>query len=295
MKFSSVEIIYNPNSTGNSHDVAKKLKSDLKTTMPELPVHLHATKYAGHAEKLAYTLASEHAQPLIVSSSGDGGYNEVVNGAMRAQSKGAHPVCAVLAAGNANDHSRTLLHEPLADLIRARRVSRIDLLKVRVKADGTDTERYAHSYVGFGLTPVVATELNKASLNALRESWIVVKTFVRYRPIRIRVQKKILELDSILFTNIGEMAKFLTVSQSAEATDGQFEVVLFKHTHKLRLVRRLAKAALRGLDSKKKYQEYSFTTLKRMPAQLDGEVLRVPKGAVVTVTSEHGTLSTLVS
>ena len=68
--------------------------------------------------------------PLIVSVSGDGGYNEVVNGVMDAGNDRA--VCAVRAAGNANDHRRVTREQPLADAIVAGDVRRIDLLRLTV-------------------------------------------------------------------------------------------------------------------------------------------------------------------
>src|SRR5437764_2946213 len=100
MKFSTVLIIYNPNSTGNSAGAARDLQKRLQTSL-KLPIRLLPTHYSGHAEELAYTGAKEHHNPLLVSSSGDGGYHEVINGAMRAQLTGAKPVCAVLPTGNA--------------------------------------------------------------------------------------------------------------------------------------------------------------------------------------------------
>ena len=102
--YTEVIIIYNPNSTGQSGDMARDLKKVLRTRMPRQKITLQATKYAGHAEELGYSLSKRSAQPLIISASGDGGYNELINGIMKAQNEGAHPVSGLLPAGNANDH-----------------------------------------------------------------------------------------------------------------------------------------------------------------------------------------------
>ena len=59
------------------------------------------TNHTGHATELAREAAAT-GSPLIVSDSGDGGYNEVVNGAM--------------ASGNANHHARFMHDEPLVEL-----------------------------------------------------------------------------------------------------------------------------------------------------------------------------------
>jgi diacylglycerol kinase (ATP) len=294
MQFSAIFIICNPNSTSNSVKNAKELKTELAKIFPKLEIKLQKTKYAGHAEKLAYKISMDSKKPLIISSSGDGGYNEVINGAINAQSKGARPVCAVLASGNANDHSRTLQNGSLLASIKSSKIQRIDLLKVAVTNSRQTHERYAHSYVGLGLTPIVATELNKTDLNTLKELIIVLKTFYKYRPFKIKRDNKILKLDSILFANIGEMAKVLTISKKSKPDDGLFEIIAFKHDHKARLLRKLVKAAISGLDQPKQSKKYQFSVLKDMPAQLDGELLKLDKNSTITITSEHKMLWTVL-
>ena len=81
-------------------------------------------------------------RPLLVSVSGDGGYNEVVDGTMQAGNDAA--VCAVLPAGNANDHRRATREQPLADAIVTGSVTRIDLLRLTVggSAIGTGKIRF---------------------------------------------------------------------------------------------------------------------------------------------------------
>ena len=70
-------------------------------------------------------------------------------------------VCAVKAAGNANDHRRTTARRPLIDAITAGEVRRIDLLRLAI-GDGVHARtQYAHSYIGLGLTPVMAIGLEK--------------------------------------------------------------------------------------------------------------------------------------
>ncbi len=69
-----------------------------------LAVDLVPTEHAAHATELSRTAAGA-GSPLVVSVSGDGGYNEVVNGVRQAGNERA--ASAVLAAGNANDHRRS--------------------------------------------------------------------------------------------------------------------------------------------------------------------------------------------
>lgn len=289
LPYSKVAIIYNPNSTGDSEAMAKELQEKLNKKLPNLKTESVATKRAGHAQELARKIAKKEKQPLIVSSSGDGGYNEVINGVMESGNNKA--VCAVLPAGNANDHSRTMQDQPLDKQIIKNAVTKIDLIKVTV---GGKSRRYAHSYVGLGLTPVVAVELNRHTLNAFRELWLVLSTFFKYRPFKISHQGKVIRLDSLLLTNINQMAKVLTLASKNRPNDGKFEVVSFPASHKWDLIKRLSKAAVSKLDTSNRQAEYEFTAIKKMPMQLDGEVMKLQAGSRVKIESAHKALKTIV-
>ncbi|HET6924261.1 MAG TPA: diacylglycerol kinase family protein [Candidatus Saccharimonadales bacterium] len=295
LPFSSISIIYNPKSTGNSRRLAEKLQSQLAKELPDLTIDLRATEYAGHARELAREIADADTRPLIVSSSGDGGYNEVINGVMAAKNKDA--ICAVLAAGNANDHSRAI-HKgrPLHEAILAGKIGRLDLLKVTIDEPGHELqELYAHSYAGLGLTPVVATELNRQhhKLNALYEIYLSLRTFFRYRPFEIRHNGRVIELDSLLFANINQMAKILTLSPRNRPDDGRFELVLLTAGRKFQLIRHLMQAAASSLDDAKRCKRYEFKTIKPLPMQLDGEVCSLPAGSSVRVEALHHALRTI--
>ena len=186
--YSSITIIFNPNSTGDAPEKARQLAKEMKSTMSTTAIHLLETKHAGHAEELAYKAAKKGREPLIVIASGDGGYNEVINGAMRAAQEGATPICAVHAAGNANDHRRAVQKQPLLESIMAHAVSPLDLLEV----EWGDNKRYAHSYVGLGLTPAIAVELNRHTLSSFMEMFLVLKTFWRYQPFEIKKEDQLL-------------------------------------------------------------------------------------------------------
>ena len=287
--FDRVVLIFNPNSTGNAKDKAAELRSELSVRVPQLPVELSATQHAGHAHDLARD-AARVGQPLLVSVSGDGGYNEVVNGVMASGSQQA--VCAVLAAGNANDHRRTTREQPLADTIVAGNVSRIDLLKLT--ADGTT--RYAHSYIGLGLTPVVAVDLEKGGKGSLREMATTVRAFVRFRPFEIAHPDGTREqFDSIVFANINQMAKVATLSKDeGRPDDGTFEVITLRHTAKWRILTTALRAASRGLGPQPSVREYAFTTVKPMPLQIDGEVMDLAAGVEVRVEIAARALRTLL-
>lgn len=291
--YSHIAIIYNPKSTGNSQAAAERLAKHARPHLKRCTLELVATRHAGHAEELAYELARRHGNPLIVSSSGDGGYHEVINGAMRAQAEGAKPVCAVLPAGNANDHHNDTSQSPLEHAILRGKPQRIDLLEVTTATSTGSALRYAHSYLGLGLTPMVAIELNRHTLSALRELVIVLGGFLRFRPFQIEADGETLTLDSLIVSNIGRMAKIFALHRSP-LDDGTFEVTIFPHGHKLKLLWRLAQAAMKGLRPDRSTDEYSFTALKDMPIQLDGEVAELRAGDTVTIKSARKLLRTLV-
>ncbi len=292
-RFDTISLIFNPHSTGDAPELASKLRDQLAQDLPYTPqIRMLPTEHAGHAVDLAKEAAGS-PNALIVSVSGDGGYNEVVNGVMAAGSTDA--VCAVLPAGNANDHHRTTAREPLAEAIAEGEVRDMDLLHLST-GGGPGTEAvYAHSYIGFGLTPVVAIDMEKGNKGALKEMVSVVRTFAQFRPFRIQhadgTRQKI---DSLLFANIPQMAKYAVLSEAQQRpADGKFEVILFPHTAKWRVLLKAFRAATTGLGDQPSVARYEFTALKPMPYQLDGEVRSVAANTTVRVESAPSALTVI--
>jgi diacylglycerol kinase (ATP) len=289
--FDRIVVIFNPQSTGDAPQLAKQLEADLAERLPSTAVELRPTDHAGHARDLARE-AAETGRPLIVSASGDGGYNEVVDGVMAAGNPDV--VCAVLAAGNANDHARVIADQPLVEAIVAGETRRIDLLRLTLGHAPATRIRYAHSYIGMGLTPIVAIDLEKGGKGSFREIVSVVRTFAKFRPFTIEVEgggRK--RFDSLLFANIPEMAKYATLSENGEPDDGRFEVVTLPHTSKWRLLGVAIRAATRGLGPQPKATHYAFTTLKPTPLQLDGELMELEPRTPVRVDIAPRALTTL--
>jgi diacylglycerol kinase (ATP) len=273
-----VILIFNPQSTGDAREQAERLRDELASRAPDLPVRLVPTEHAGHARDLAREEAGS-GRPLIVSVSGDGGYSEVVDGLLTAH--GGDPVAAVLPAGNANDHRRATRERPLADAILAGDVSRMDVLRLSI---GTDTVLHAHSYVGLGLTPIVAIDLERGGKGSLREIVSVVRTFARFRPFRIRLADgSEASYDSLVFANIDQMAKYATLSEDGSPDDGVFEVITIPHAAKWRVLLTALRAVTRGLGEQPQVREFRFTTLVPTPLQVDGEVVEVDAGRQVVV------------
>ncbi len=290
-QFSIIVIIYNPKSTGPSKRNATALHRYLQRHLVDQAIELWETKYPGHAEELAKNAAQKYAQPLIVSSSGDGGYNEVINGVLA--SKNTHATCAVLPSGNANDHARTLHKAPLKKLIVAHDASQIDLFEVTMSHNTRSHIRYAHSYVGMGLTPEIASELNNNSLTPTKEMWIALKTFWNYNPEPI-AQHGRTSIQSFLCGNIPQFAKRLTIHKAAKPNDGSFELWLMTKASKAEMAREIAKAAFSRLETPQPQKQFSITALKDSPIQLDGEVLDLKAGTKVHIRLKHRALNTFI-
>lgn len=288
--FDRVLLVFNPHSSGDAAADAEELGAVLAEWAPELPVALHPTEYPGHARDIARE-AARVGSPLIVSVSGDGGYNEVVDGVL--QTGAGSAVCAVLAAGNANDHRRSTRHRPLAEAIVDGDVDTLDLLRLTVGDGVDDTVHHAHSYVGLGITPTVALELEKGGKGSLREIVSTIRTFSRFRPFEIDTPQGRRRLDSMIFANIAGMAKYATLSEDGRPDDGVFEVVTLPHGGAWRVVATAVRAALWGLGTQPSVREYTFRTVTPLPMQLDGEVVELGAGVAVRVELAAGALRTV--
>jgi len=295
--FDHIAIIYNPNSTGDSPQMAKNLAKQIKDNLDviETAATLTPTKHMGHAIELARDIALEHKRPLIISVSGDGGYNEVVNGTMQAKetTKKARPVVAVVGAGNANDHRRVMRDRPLIELIKAGKPREFDLIHLDARTKDFKTQRYAHSYIGFGITPEVGNELNKSQKNLLSEIRMILHTYRKYAPFHIAQDGDKRLLDNLVFANINEMAKIIKLDEKNTVHDDKFEVIELAHRSKLHMLGTLIKAAVVGFKNPPSYSAYAFETLDALPVQCDGEIEKLPAGSQVTITSRHAAIESL--
>ena len=98
-----------------------------------------------------------------------------------------------------------------------------------------------------GLTPVVAVDLEKGGKGSWREIVSVVRGFSRFRPFPDRAGgRPPATIDSLVFANIAEMAKYATLSDDGAPDDGRFEVITQRHTGKLRVLATAIRAATRG-------------------------------------------------
>ena len=99
--------------------------------------------------------------------------------------EGSSAVSAVAAGGNANDHRRSTRRMPLVAAIIDGRARHLDLLRLTVRTNDAVWSRYAHSYIGFGLTPLMAIGLKKDKKGTVRELISVMRTFNSLEPVEI--------------------------------------------------------------------------------------------------------------
>ncbi|MGE5313005.1 MAG: diacylglycerol/lipid kinase family protein [Acidobacteriota bacterium] len=274
--FDSLTVIYNPKSSGDAPKLARQFQKDCAKR--GLHAVLVPTARAGHATEIARRVAEQPGTPLVVSVSGDGGYNEVIHGVMSAKRpRGAdRPIVALIAAGNANDHYR-VMHDstPLVERIEHDIAKPLDILELT-----TDhVTAFAHSYIGFGVTAKASAKLNQSSKTLSGEISSVVRAVWQQQPFRVTTNGHTKHYTSLVCANINQMAKVVKFADSTNARDGYFELI----EHETLSLGALLFGWLRRNKAVAYYKQLSFTT-DTLTAQLDGDTITLAVKAPVTVT-----------
>jgi diacylglycerol kinase (ATP) len=289
--FDRIVLVYNPANRRVPLTLAESVRDDLCRRLPDMPVTLQPTRRPGHARELAAAAAAT-GRPLIVAVSGDGVYNEVVNGIMEVE--GSSAMSAVTARGNANDHRRSTRRMPLVAAIVDGRARHLDLLRLTVRTSDDLWSRYAHSYIGFGLTPLMAIGLKKDKKGTVMELISVMRTFNRLEPVEIVSAAGERALyDSLVFANVARMAKYGRISNSGRPDDGLFEVVSCPHLGRWRMALMVLRAATVGLGKQPRISHCDFAITKTTPIQIDGEVVHVDAGSQVVIDCISHALTTV--
>ncbi len=289
--FDRIVLIYNPANPRVPLTLAESVRDDLCRRSPDMPVILQPTRYPGHAQELAAAAAAT-GRPLIVAISGDGVYNEVVNGIMDVE--GSRALSAVAAGGNANDHRRSTRRMPLVAAIIDGRARHLDLLRLTVRSNDALWSRYAHSYIGLGLTPLMAIGLKKDKTGAVMELISVMRTFNSLEPVEIVRAGGEQELyDSLVFANVARIAKYGRMSNSGRPDDGLFEVVSCPHRSRWRIASMVLRAATVGLGKQPRISRCDFATTKATPIQIDGEVMHADAHSQVIIDCVSHALTTV--
>ncbi len=290
-RYDAITIIFNPNSTGDAAAIAQTLSEELATENIAESITLTPTEYAGHAEKIAREAAASTQCPLVVSVSGDGGYHEVINGVLTSGNKQA--VCTVEGAGNANDHWR-IVHNavPLSQRVHSAPAP-ISILKLTLQTNDSAHERYAHSYIGIGVSAKVAHELNQEELNVFNEKRILIRELFAYRAFRAIIYGRERKLDSIVCANINEMAKQLKLDAQLRLDSAKFKVIVNGHHGPWRLIRRMIGSTITPDTDGQVVTEFECGITTRAWIQCDGEPEHVAAGTHVRIAGLQDGLLTV--
>lgn len=282
--FEKIVILFNPNSTGKSKANAQALESELARRDGDMKVDLIGTEYAGHGEEIAQQLANSNQRILLISSSGDGGYNEIINGVMHSKRVSSKIVVSVIPSGNANDHYHAVKTDSYVQHIISGKVQTMDVLQIRSRVSGKSMQRYAHSYIGIGMSAVIGRELSSSALNFFNEKLIVVRGLLRFRYVVILEGTKKRRYSSLIFSNIGHMSKVLTLSNESSIRDGKMEVTAITYRGKLFTIFNLMRMLVSNIAHSRSVEIFSFITIKSLLVQCDGEDFELYQGSLVEVT-----------
>ncbi|HRJ06264.1 MAG TPA: diacylglycerol kinase family protein [Candidatus Saccharibacteria bacterium] len=291
--FNEIIIIYNPISTGNSKVNAEQFAKALNERMPNQAVTLVKSEYSGHAEKIAASYTGKKGKWLIISSSGDGGYNEVVNGVLGGKKKGV-VVTSVLPSGNANDHHAAMSSEDPIDNIKNANIETIDIIQVTSAVNGKPWVRYAHSYAGFGITPKIGRELTVKKLNSFNEKWYVFRHLLAFKHVRLEVDGATRRYSSLVFATISKMSKIIQLADDASQYDGKMEIYETEYRSPLGMLKLLFRASLAGLTESKRLTTYKLRTIRPTLIQLDGEVEQLDQNTDITIRCLKQKLQTIL-
>lgn len=288
--FKEIVIIYNPNSTGDSETNAKRLAEQLTDRLPRVKTQLLETTHRGHAEEIGAEYARRNVSALLVSSSGDGGYNELINGVLTHGS--TNLATCVLPSGNANDHYHATAEELLLQRIVRGETQKIDVLKVVGQRNGQEWHRYAHSYVGIGLTAYIGRKLNQTDLNPINEKWLVLKYILKLRhvTVRRRGERRWKRYRSLVVANINRMSKYVQLSGKSTVTDGEAELYVLRARSILWLIRYVATGIVTGLHLTEQKSSFNYEMKSVRDIQCDGEVFSLDAASEVSVRVQPRTM-----
>ena len=144
------------------------------------------------------------------------------------------------------------------------------------------------------MTPQIGEVLTKNKLNPFKEFWLVLIHFFKVRPVKIAVDGDTKRFDHLVFSNIGRMSKYLKVADHGTIHDGEFEIIEVKSGTIGGLISYIFRAASTGVRADTTTDRYTFTCLRSLKIQLDGEVVKFDEGDEIVITSERQLLNTIV-
>lgn len=253
---------------------------------------LARTEHPWHAADLAQNAAAD-GYNVVVTASGDGTFNETLNGLMRARQQGfTHTALAVLTLGTGNDFAAGAnipgtLDESLKVLKENKR-RRIDIGRVTVREGDALTERYFGNGIGIGFDAMVGFEAIKVRWAVGLVPYLigVVKTISLYFTspfVRMTLDDQSFEQPALMTSimNGRRMGGGFMMAPDGEMDDGWFNLCIASEASRLRLFQ-LIPHFLKGTQASQpeikmlKAKRITVTALKgSLPAHADGEMLCV--------------------
>jgi diacylglycerol kinase family enzyme len=303
LRFDRFVVIYNPVST-NARRSRKRI-AELKDLFPSKEVKLVETSPDGLEanKKLVAREANKFDEKTIVCiAAGDGTVSAVLDALLTNESIPAKAKKAPLLplwGGNANDLAYMINGRPsktsLKSVFEKGYVVPIYPLKVRLGSEGKSSERIAGCYVSFGASAYAAqqAELPKNKRRKIHvvpgarmamEMLIVAKALLRAKGLTIQVDGKQQPVYERIFVNGSRIAKVdrLPIKLNEKAF---YEATLERKHPKniiallsaLKILRNRTYGEITGKDR-------SFTLNEETWAQIDGEVIKLPKDTKVRIS-----------
>ncbi len=266
----------------NNHLVSK-IRSAFS---PKFDLSFSYTEYSGHGIELAQNISNSNAD-YIIAITGDGTFNEVINGVMLSPNKKVK--LGLLPHGTGNDFARMLgLTDDilaLKKLIQNNSVKNIDVGLASFKnLEGKDASRYFINISDVGLGGFIAKKLSGSSkwLGAtLTFQWAIVSTFLTYKHqlMKIRTDDFLYEgkILSYIIANGKYFGGGLGIAPDAKPDDGLLEIVLateitlweyLKNLTKIRACKKVEHPKMNYLRAKE-----IFVETENQPIDMDGEFI----------------------
>jgi diacylglycerol kinase family enzyme len=301
--FKKFIIIYNPASTSSRR--SRRRIAELKDLFPSKEVVINETSPDGYDanRKMVVKLAENFDEKTLVCiAAGDGTVSAVLDALLTSK-----PVSAVakkvpilpLWGGNANDLAYMINGRPgkltLKSIFEQGNIVPIYPLNVKFKKDGETQEKVAACYVSFGASAYAAqqTELPKnkkkkihiiPGTRMITEMVVVAGSLIRAKAFTIEINGESRPMFERIFVNGSRIDKVdrLPIKLNEKA----FYEATVEHKHPQAIISLLS--ALKILRNRTygeiTGEDRSFTVNEDTWSQIDGEVMKLPKGTKVEIS-----------
>lgn len=261
-------------------------------TAYNLDYTLVRTERPWHAADLAQQAAAD-GYSVVVTASGDGTFNETLNGLMRARQQGyTSTALAVLCLGTGNDFAAGAnIPGTLQDSLQTLKENKrrlIDIGRVTVREGDQLTERYFGNGIGIGFDAMVGFEAVKVrwAVGLIPYLIGVIRTISLYfnaPRVRLEIDGEVTEQPALMTSimNGRRMGGGFIMAPDGEMQDGLLDLCIASEAGRLRLFQ-LIPYFLKGTQASqpevqmKRAKRVTVTALEgSLPAHADGEMLCV--------------------